>query len=662
LSQLHFDIVVVGGGHAGCEAALAAARLGARTALLTIRADRIAEMSCNPAIGGLAKGQIVREIDALGGAMARVTDSSAIQYRLLNQSKGPAVRSPRAQCDRRAYAREMQEVLRGGSLAHRATEPSRSQGAASRAAGQVEDSPWRETRRAPSLGYPSAARPDKPAVAHGDHLTYLHSPNLTVCEDIACEVLTAGGRVTGVRCESGREYAAGAVILTTGTFLRGVLHLGEKMWPGGRIEEPAAENLSASLERLGLRLGRLKTGTPPRVDGGTLDYTRLAEQPSDPHAVRFSFGWPDAPVDAVSCWITETTPEVHALILANLHRAPMYSGQITSTGPRYCPSLEAKVVRFRDRRRHQVFLEPEGRDTEVVYANGLSTSLPEDVQERIVHAIPGMERVRIIRYGYAIEYDFVPPTQTQATLESKAAAGLYLAGQINGTSGYEEAAGQGLLAGINAARSLQGRPPIVLRRDQAYIGVLIDDLVTKGTEEPYRMFTSLAEYRLLLRHDNADRRLTPIGREAGLVSDEAWRRFQEKDRQIRAAQEVLGRVRRGGRLLEELLRRPEVTWQTLAAEVPDLAALGISAEAAEQVEIEAKYAGYLLRQEAQIERARRMEDRPIPADLDYAAVTHLRTEAREKLARIRPRSLGQAGRIPGVGPGDLAVLMIHLAR
>jgi tRNA uridine 5-carboxymethylaminomethyl modification enzyme len=468
--------------------------------------------------------------------------------------------------------------------------------------------------------------------------------------------------VTGVRCESGREYAAGAVILTTGTFLRGVLHLGEKMWPGGRIEEPAAENLSASLERLGLRLGRLKTGTPPRVDGRTLDYTRLAEQPSDPHAVRFSFGWPDAPVDAVSCWTTETTPEVHALILANLDRAPMYSGQITSTGPRYCPSLEAKVVRFRDRQRHQVFLEPEGRDTEVVYANGLSTSLPEDVQERIVHAIRGMERVRILRYGYAIEYDFVPPTQTQATLESKAAAGLYLAGQINGTSGYEEAAGQGLLAGINAARSLQGRPPIVLRRDQAYIGVLIDDLATKGTEEPYRMFTSLAEYRLLLRHDNADRRLTPVGREVGLVPDEAWRRFQEKDRQIRAAQEVLGRVRRGGRLLEDLLRRPEVTWQTLAAEVPDLAGLGIWAEAAEQVEIEAKYAGYLERQETQIERARRMEDRPIPADLDYAAVTHLRTEAREKLARIRPRSLGQAGRIPGVGPGDLAVLMIYLAR
>jgi tRNA uridine 5-carboxymethylaminomethyl modification enzyme len=619
LGQQTFDIVVVGGGHAGCEASLAAARMGARTALLTIRADRIAEMSCNPAIGGLAKGHIVREIDALGGAMARVADATAIQCRLLNQSKGQAVRSPRAQCDRRAYAAAMQNVLRG---------------------------------------HP----PDRPATAQGEGADPVISGNLSVCEDVVCDVMTHGGRVTAVRCESGRQYPARAVILTTGTFLRGVLHLGERMWSGGRIEEPSAENLSASLVRLGLRLGRLKTGTPPRVDGRTLDYSRLAEQPSDPHAVRFSFGRPDAPVDAVSCWITETTPAVHEIILANLHRAPMYSGQIKSTGPRYCPSIEAKVVRFPDRTRHQVFLEPEGRDTHVVYCNGISTSLPEDVQDEIVHGIPGMDGARVLRYGYAIEYDFVPPTQTQATLESKAVAGLYLAGQINGTSGYEEAAGQGILAGINAARALQGRPPLVLGRDQAYIGVLVDDLVTKGAEEPYRMFTSLAEYRLLLRHDNADRRLTPLGREVGLVTDEAWRRFEEKERQIGAAQEVLRRVRRGGRLLEDILRRPEVTWRMLAAEVPDLEALGVSAEAAEQVEIEAKYAGYLARQEAQVERSRRMEGRPIPPDFDYAAVAHLRTEAREKLIHIRPRSLGQAARIPGVGPGDLAVLMIHLAR
>jgi tRNA uridine 5-carboxymethylaminomethyl modification enzyme len=636
LSHESFDIIVVGGGHAGCEAALAAARLGARTAILTIRADRIAEMSCNPAIGGLAKGQIVREIDALGGEMARVTDATAIQYRLLNESKGPAVRSPRAQCDRRAYALAMQAVMR-------------------------------------------------------------RQPGLSIREEVVCEILAAGGRVTGVRCESGNEFAARAVILTTGTFLRGILHVGQRMWPGGRIEEPAAEHLSASLEQLGLRLGRLKTGTPPRVHGRTLDYGLMTEQPSDPRPVRFSFdpaghacvgagstpgstapGTRELTLAArgdeelkreaaampqmISCWITHTTPAVHEIILENLHRSPMYSGQIKSTGPRYCPSLETKIVRFSDRTSHHVFLEPEGRDTDTVYCNGISTSLPEDVQDRIVHGIPGMERARILRYGYAIEYDFVPPMQTHATLESKIVAGLYLAGQINGTSGYEEAAGQGLIAGVNAARTLAGRPAVVLRRDQAYIGVLIDDLVTKGTEEPYRMFTSLAEYRLMLRHDNADRRLMPLGREIGLVSDAAWRKFDEKERQILAAQALLRRLRRDGRTLENLLRRPEVSWQGLAAEVPELAAVEASAEAGEQVEIEAKYAGYLVRQEAQVDRARRMEDHSIPPDLDYAALPHLRNEAREKLARVRPRSLGQAARIAGIGPADLAVLMIHLAR
>jgi len=596
-----FDILVVGAGHAGCEAASAAARLGARTALLTISADRVAQMSCNPAIGGLAKGQIVREIDALGGLMAQVADSTAVQYRLLNRSKGPAVRSPRAQCDRQAYVRAMRDCLARVS-------------------------------------------------------------NLAVLEETVVDLLLDRGRVAGVRCTGGNVYRARAVVLTTGTFLRGILHRGDKMWPGGRIDEPAAECLSDALCRAGLRLGRLKTGTPPRVDGRTLDYARLAEQPSDPKCVRFSFSSPPRPMEPMSCWITWTTPEVHQAIRASLDRAPLYTGQIRSTGPRYCPSIEVKVVRFPDRDRHQVFLEPEGRSTDEVYCNGISTSLPEDVQDRIVRAIPGMERAKILRYGYAIEYDFVPPLQTQATLESKIVPGLYLAGQINGTSGYEEAAGQGILAGINAARSLAGSPPVVLRRDQAYLGVLVDDLVTKGADEPYRMFTSLAEYRLLLRHDNADRRLMPVGREVGLVADDAWAALQEKERQIRAAQDVLRRLRRAGRTLEELLRRPEVTWDTLVAEVPDLESLRLSPEAREQVEIEAKYAGYLARQEREVQRARRMEDRPIPAGLDYAAVPHLRAEAREKLGRIRPRSLGQAARIAGIGPADLAVLMIHLAR
>ncbi len=595
-----FDVLVVGGGHAGCEAALAAARLGARAALVTLRLDRVAEMSCNPAVGGLAKGQIAREVDALGGAMGRAADATAIQRRLLNRSKGPAVRAPRAQCDRRAYARWMRDRLR---------------------------------------------RQDGLALLEGD----------------AADLVVRGDRVRGLVLADGRTLGARAVVLTPGTFLRGVLHRGSRQWPGGRLNEPPAARLSGALERLGLALGRLKTGTPPRVDGRTLDVARLQPQPGDAAPLFFSFGPPpEAPLRQVPCWLTHTTPAVHEALRAGLNRAPLYSGQITSTGPRYCPSIEVKVVRFPDRQAHQVFLEPEGLETDLVYCNGVATSVPEDVQEAVVRGIPGMERARIVRYGYAIEYDFVPPTQVRPSLETKAIEGLYLAGQINGTSGYEEAAGQGLLAGANAARAVAGRPPLVLRRDQAYIGVLVDDLVTKGTDEPYRMFTSLAEHRLLLRHDNADRRLVPLGREAGLVSDEAWRRTRAHEAEIEAGAAVLRTVRKDGRTLEELLRRPEVTLEALAAETPELARLGLSARAAEQLDIEAKYAGYLVREADRIARMRRMEDRPVPADLDYAAVPHLRGEAREKLARVRPATLGQAGRIPGLGSADLAVLTVYL--